>query len=88
MSQGGNVKNIYRNYKILLTSNGGINHRNNFVQFRFESGEKISRPPNANQTIGIGQLGEDSNFIVIFKMSTDNCHDDDFAKKKLKFFFT
>ena len=45
------------------------------TQFTFKGGIEILRATDANQTVGVGQTGENTDIVTTFKLRS-NSHDD------------
>ena len=52
------------------SGDGGVDNGNVIGQLGFESAVEVFRPSSANQTVLIGQLGEDANVVASFKLNT------------------
>ena len=52
------------------SGDGGVDNGNVIGQLGFESAVEVFRPSSANQTVLVGQLGEDANVVASFKLNT------------------
>ena len=52
----------------------GVDHGDHLVQLGLEGGVEILWSPDGDQAVGVGQLGEDPDLIVVFEMGADHGH--------------
>jgi hypothetical protein len=51
-------------------ANGGVDNRNGILELGLERAVEVLGAANSHQTVGVGELGKDTNLVRVFKLGT------------------